>query len=58
MSYIPDCITTGSCNWSHCYCHTAEFLNTSEPYYMSCECRYRDVKVVNLDGAGLVLVAR
>lgn len=60
MSYTPDCITTGLCDESHCYCHSAEFRGTSEPYYMSCECQFRDdVKVVKIAGNGaLMLVAK
>lgn len=42
-----------------CYCAKLEWLNTSEPYYKSCECQFRDdVKVVNLAGAGFMLVAK
>lgn len=43
-----------------CYCHSVEFTSRmSEPYYLSCESQFRDdVRVVNLGGAGLMLVAK
>ena len=57
MSY--DYRETDYCTDQCCYCHTVEWRGTSEPYYLSCECQFRNnVKVVNLGGAGLMLVEK
>lgn len=43
-----------------CFCHSVELtVRVSEPYFKSCECQFRDdVRVVDLAGAGLMLVAK